>query len=172
MEKKMVAVRNLELCTKDCLCLYVCPYGATDTEDSVIDVNKCTGCGACATACPSKAISMIPVELPPQQVKDEKVVEVLNKLTLNKTRQEKMALEIAENTNEENPGLKKLMYAISKSNRLMSEDLIRESGYMLPQSANSYKLLKQLISDDSLKGFPKETAQKLLDTIKFNEKID
>ena len=27
------AVRNLRLCTKDCLCLYVCPTGATDTED-------------------------------------------------------------------------------------------------------------------------------------------
>lgn len=53
MEK--VAVRNLRLCTKDCLCLYVCPVGATDTENSIIDVNKCTGCGACAGACPSGA---------------------------------------------------------------------------------------------------------------------
>ncbi|MCR5626694.1 MAG: 4Fe-4S binding protein, partial [Lachnospiraceae bacterium] len=50
-----VAVRNLRLCTKDCLCLYVCPVGATDTENSVIDVDKCIGCGACAAACPSKA---------------------------------------------------------------------------------------------------------------------
>ena len=31
------AVRNLRLCTKDCLCLYVCPTGATDTENSIID---------------------------------------------------------------------------------------------------------------------------------------
>jgi Fe-S-cluster-containing dehydrogenase component len=38
------AVRNLRLCTKDCLCLYVCPTGATDTEDSIIDPNKCIGC--------------------------------------------------------------------------------------------------------------------------------
>ena len=35
------AVRNLRLCTKDCICLFVCPYGATDTENSVIDVDKC-----------------------------------------------------------------------------------------------------------------------------------
>ena len=35
-----VAVRNLRLCTKDCMCLYVCPTGATDTEDSIIDVKK------------------------------------------------------------------------------------------------------------------------------------
>ena len=42
---KKVAVRNLRLCTKDCLCLYVCPTGATDTENSIIDVAKCLGCG-------------------------------------------------------------------------------------------------------------------------------
>lgn len=28
---KKIAVRNLRLCTKDCLCLYVCPTRATDT---------------------------------------------------------------------------------------------------------------------------------------------
>mgnify|MGYP002574308160 CR=1 FL=1 len=44
---KRVAVRNLRLCTKDCLCLYVCPTGATDTENSVIDTGKCLGCGDC-----------------------------------------------------------------------------------------------------------------------------
>lgn len=31
---KKYAVRNIRLCTKDCLCLYVCPTGATDTENS------------------------------------------------------------------------------------------------------------------------------------------
>ena len=35
---KTVAVRNLKLCMKDCLCLYVCPTGATDTENSIIDM--------------------------------------------------------------------------------------------------------------------------------------
>ena len=54
------AVRNLRLCTKDCLCLYVCPTGATDTENSIIDPEKCIGCGACAETCPSAAISMVP----------------------------------------------------------------------------------------------------------------
>ena len=64
------AVRNLALCSKDCLCLYVCPTGATDTENSVIDVEKCVGCGACADACPSRAISLVPRAYPPQQRKD------------------------------------------------------------------------------------------------------
>ena len=47
------------------------PVGATDTENSIIDVEKCTGCGVCARACPSGAITMMPVELPPQQKKDD-----------------------------------------------------------------------------------------------------
>ena len=40
------AVRNLRICSKDCLCLYVCPTGATDTETGQIDFEKCIGCGA------------------------------------------------------------------------------------------------------------------------------
>lgn len=53
------AYRNLKLCTKDCLCLFVCPTGATDNETGQIDFSKCIGCGACAKACPSHAITMI-----------------------------------------------------------------------------------------------------------------
>ena len=56
---KQYAVRNLRLCTKDCLCLYVCPTGATDTENSIIDVKKCLGCGLCADACHEGAIGMV-----------------------------------------------------------------------------------------------------------------
>lgn len=68
---KKIAVRNIRLCTKDCLCLYVCPTGAADTENSIIDVNKCIGCGVCAQSCPSGAISMVPTEYPPQQPKEK-----------------------------------------------------------------------------------------------------
>ena len=52
----MYAVRNLRLCTKDCLCLYVCPTGATDTENGQVDAKKCIGCGLCVKACPSHAL--------------------------------------------------------------------------------------------------------------------
>ena len=55
---KQIAVRNLRLCTKDCLCLYVCPTGATDTENSIIDVDKCLGCGVCASRCPNGSLKL------------------------------------------------------------------------------------------------------------------
>ena len=123
---KFVAVRNLRLCTKDCLCLYVCPYGATDTENSVIDVTKCTGCGVCAKACPSKAISMVPLDLPPQQKKEAEVVVALNGVVKNKAKAEKIAKNLAKNAKSE--GFYKLMKAFERSSRLMAEVLVREAG--------------------------------------------
>ena len=121
---ELFAVRNLRLCTKDCLCLYVCPTGATDTENSIIDVEKCIGCGQCAAACPSGAISMVPKEMPPQQPKEGKVVDALRALIQSKNEAELLALQL--------PG--PLAAAVARSCRLMAEDLCREAGYMLPQS--------------------------------------
>ena len=167
-EKKMVAVRNIDLCSKDCLCLYVCPNGATDTENSIIDVDKCTGCGMCANACPSKAISMVPVEYPAQQKKKKEVVNTLNKLSKSKVEQEKIAKQIANNTDK--PGFKKLMTAISKSNRLMAEDIIRESGYMLPQSSNTNKILNEIKNNAKFENIPSKEIEKLLNKIKVNDK--
>ena len=167
-EKKMVAVRNIDLCSKDCLCLYVCPNGATDTENSIIDVDKCTGCGMCANACPSKAISMVPVEYPAQQKKKKEVVNTLNKLSKSKVEQEKIAKQIANNTDK--PGFKKLMTAISKSNRLMAEDIIRESGYMLPQSSNDNKILNEIKNNAKFENIPSKEIEKLLNKIKVNDK--
>ena len=77
---RKVAVRNIRLCTKDCICLYVCPTGATDTEDSIIDVNKCNGCGDCSQACPSSAISMVPLEYPVQQEHSDTVLAAEDRL--------------------------------------------------------------------------------------------
>ena len=153
------AVRNLRLCTKDCLCLYVCPSGATDTENSIIDAKKCIGCGACADACPSGAISMMPRELPPQQPKEDKVVEALRALVQSKAE--------AENIAEQLPG--PLSKAVAKSSRLMAEDLCREASFMLPQSANTKEFLELIKTYPDI---PADAVESLLKTIKFNENIE
>ena len=163
---KKYAVRNLRLCTKDCLCLYVCPTGATDTENSIIDVTKCIGCGACAEACPSKAISMMPEELPAQQPKDASVTERAFELTKNKAAEEKIAKSIAADT--DNDSLKRLATAVKKSSRLVAEDIMRESGYMLPQSSNAQNILAELIANPP-EGFPVDAAEKILKIIPENE---
>ncbi|MEG1492506.1 MAG: ferritin family protein [Oscillospiraceae bacterium] len=166
----MFAVRNIRLCTKDCLCLYVCPTGATDTENSIIDVKKCIGCGICADACPSSAISMVSDEFPRQQPKTDGVVSAMKALAESKAKQEKLALQLSEAT--DNPILRQLADAIAKSNRLMTEDILREAGYMLPQSANTHKLLQTLLDNPPAEDFPKDIVEKLLNMIHTNEKTE
>lgn len=157
----MHAVRNGNLCTKDCLCLYVCPTGATDTETGQIDAEKClSGCRLCVDACPSHAISLVPDEFPPQQEKTEEVINALYKLSESKSEQEIIAASIEASSDD--PIIRQLAKAISKSNRLMTEDLLREAGYMLPQSQNTKDFLQALLDSDQSDDFPKEIVEKLL----------
>ncbi len=161
----MVASRNLRICTKDCMCLYVCPTGATDTETGQVDFSKCVGCGDCARSCPNSAISMIPLDYPHQQPKDERVKEKVRAIARSKAAQENIAKQIAESADD--PGLRILMTAVRRSDRLMGEDLIRETGYLLPQSGEVRRMLESFVADPP-EGFPVEAAKELLSKMRFN----
>ena len=165
MEKsERYAYRDLKICTKDCLCLFVCPTGATDNETGQIDFDKCIGCGACAVACPSKAISMLPRVYPKQKVKDKRVISELFKLADSKIEQIKILKNMINNSSNDDE--KRLYKAFIHSNKVMVEDMMREAGFMLPQSSNTNKLLF------SLKGEDEEidkVINKLLDKLEVND---
>lgn len=157
----MHAVRNIRLCTKDCLCLFVCPTGATDTETGQIDPTKCIdGCRKCVDACPSHAIFLVPDTYPPQQEKSDAVIAALQQMTASKIAQSLIAEKVALETPDK--VVQQLAMAIRKSNDLMTEDLLREAGYMLPQSDNVIELLKSLLAADQPDDFPKDTVKKLI----------
>jgi len=141
------------------MCLYVCPSGATDTENSVIDVTKCVSCMACVNACPSRAISMIPSQYPPQQPKEEAVIVAQHMLAISKVKQEQIADAVA--VSSAGAVTRQFAKAVAKSNRLMAEDILREAGYMLPQSDEVRKLLKAILTN-AAPDFPKDAAQLLL----------
>ena len=160
--EKSHAYRDLKICSKDCLCLFVCPTGATDNETGQIDFSKCIGCGACAKACPSHAITMIPNKLPMQKVKDPKMIKALFKIVDSKIEQIKVLKFLqnkATNAKEES-----LLKALIHSNKVMIEDLLREAGFMLPQSKNAHLFLKSL-QDEEINS----KAATLLEKIEIND---
>ena len=160
---KSHAYRNLKICSKDCLCLFVCPTGAANNETGQKDFEKCIGCGACANACPAKAISIIPNKMPPQQPKNEKVVTELFKIANQKITEIKILKQMLNDNMED----EKLLKALIHSNKVMLEDIFREAGYMLPQSKNTNKLLNNIKQNGD--STSKEIASKLLDKIEINE---
>lgn len=165
--KKWRAIRTIRLCTKDCLCLYVCPTGASDTETGQIDSSKCIGCAKCADACPSHAISMVPYAYPPQQKKADDLKNAMFGLAKSKTDQEFLAATIEKNAST--PVEKMLSQAIKMSNRIMAEDIIREAGYMLPQSKNANDMLISVMNDSENSDEIKNIAKTLMDMIAVND---
>lgn len=141
------AYRNIKLCSKDCLCLFVCPTGATNNETGQIDFSKCIGCGACANACPARAITMIPNKYPKQQEKNNYVINALLDIAKSKIEEIKLLNGLMEKVTDEE---KKLLKALMHSNVVIIEDLMRESGFMLPQSKNVHDLLVKISHDENI----------------------
>lgn len=161
----MYAVRNIRLCTKDCLCLYVCPTGATDTETGQIDRNKCiSGCRVCVDACPSHAISLVPERYPQQQEKKAAVHASMRALSISKVKQEQLFAQLERTA--PNESARRLAKAMRRSCRLMAEDILRESGYMLPQSDNVQTLLSSELDSVKDEAYPKDAVKKLLELLK------
>jgi len=98
-------------------------------------------------------------EDPEQQHKTEPVINALKELMRSKSEQENIAAGL--------PG--KLADAIEKSNHIMAEDIIREAGYMLPQSENAKKYLQSLLDQNHPEGFPEDSVKKLLEAFNKNE---
>ena len=164
--KKFYAVRNIKLCTKDCLCLYVCPTGATDTETGQVDAEKCIGCGACTKSCPSHALSLVPYFFPEQQDKKEEVKNVVQSIAKTKIETMQMFNELGDNA--ENPLDKKLFTALALSNKKIAEDLTREASFLLPQGKYSIELLKKL-SVEKFDNLNPEIISKLLAMLDNNK---
>ena len=93
--------------------------------------------------------------------------ELINGLAENKAEEEAIARALAETAQD--GGLYRLMKGLERSARLVNEDLLRESGYMLPQGKNAHELLRELSANPPSPGFPVEVAKKLDTEIPCNE---
>jgi len=102
---------------------------------------------------------MVPERYPPQQLKTETVIATQRSLGASKMRQEKIAETVAANSNS--AVTKQFAEAVARSNSLMAEDILRESNYMLPQSAEVRELLEAMLENAS-PDFPKDAAELLL----------
>lgn len=84
-----------------------------------------------------------------------------------KAEQEKIARQLSQSSQD--PLLSRLMSAVARSVRLVNEDLLRESGYMLPQSGNAHALLRELLENPPGPDFPADAARRLLKLLPDND---
>ncbi|TVQ22346.1 MAG: 4Fe-4S ferredoxin [Spirochaetaceae bacterium] len=142
----MYASRNIRLCNKDCVCLFVCPTGATDTETGQIDRLTCVdGCRICVDACPSHAIHLVVEHYPEPGPKSPSLTEAMIALCERKSEQERTAIAIADVAST--AGAARLARALARSARILAEDCAREAGYMIPQCDATRELLGRIATD-------------------------
>jgi flavorubredoxin len=105
---------------------------------------------------------MLPDKYPPQQPKTKAVIAAQRALGYSKLLQEEIADNIASSSNS--AVTQQFARAIAKSNRRMAEDILRESGYMLPQSTQARELLSA-IRENPAQDFPKDAVELLLNRL-------
>lgn len=156
----MYAVRNGELCTKDCLCLFVCPTGATDTETGQIDSSACIdGCRLCVDACPSHAIYLVSQRIPEVRRRDEGCSKALLDLADGLARQRRISERLATRADDEKEAL--FHRAMATSAAILAEDCCREAGFMTAELKESRRYLQELSERTSDEG-TKELLEKVL----------
>ena len=102
---------------------------------------------------------MVPKAYPPQQKKTDITTDALRKLARSKAKAEGLASAL--------PGM--LAAALERSNHILLEDLLREAGYMLPQSENARLFLSTALERETHPAFPKAAAESLLHNTGWNE---
>jgi hypothetical protein len=105
---------------------------------------------------------MVPVKYPPQQKKTKAVVAAQRSLGYSKVLQEQIANAAA--ASAKSAVARQFAKAVAKSNLRMAEDILRESGYLLPQSAEVRKLLEEMVNK-APPDFPKDAAELLLNKL-------